>query len=98
MERPHLHVEQLRANPLYQQMIEARRQAAEEHERSRRRIFALSIFGFFFWTAVSVALASWGMATIRWVEYSLTIIETGVILGLAGILGTLLFAYNRLAG
>jgi hypothetical protein len=96
MDRKRLHVDRLRNNPLHRQMVENRRQALEEHERSRRRIFALAIVSFFFWTAVSVALASWGMGTVRWVEHSLLIIEVGVLLGLAGILVTLLIAHHRL--
>jgi hypothetical protein len=97
VDRVRLHSERLQANPLYQQMLESRRRDAEEHERVRRRIFVLSIVGFFFWTAVAVALASWGMGTVRYAHHSLTIIEVGVGLGLTGIFCTLLFAYQRLA-
>jgi len=98
MHREPLHVERLRANPLYRQMLESRRRAAEEHERARRLTLVLSIASFFFWTAVAVGLASWGMATVRWAAYSLTILETAVIVGLAGIIVTLLFAHQRLGG
>lgn len=96
MERMPLQIERLRSDPLYQQMLENRRRAVEEHERVRRYIFVLSIVSFVFWTAVAVALASWGMATVRWAEHSLMMIEMGVLLGLAGILSTLLYAYHRL--
>jgi hypothetical protein len=97
MDRVRLHVERLRKNPLYQQMLEGRRQALEEHERARQRTFVLCILSFFFWTAVAVVLASWGMGTVRWAHHSLIIIETGVLLGLSGILCTLIYAYWRLS-
>jgi DNA-binding HxlR family transcriptional regulator len=96
MSRGPLHIERLRRNPLHQQMLENSRQAAEEHQRVRRRVYVCSILAFYCWTAVAVGLASWGMGTVRWAHHSRAIIEAGVLLGGAGILCTLLFAYSRL--
>ena len=96
MARPRLHVEELRETALYQEMLENRRRAAEAHERARRVIFIACNLSFFFWTAVTIAITSWGMGTVTWAYHSAAIIEAGLLIGGAGILGTLLFAYHRL--
>lgn len=96
MARLPLHIYKLREHPAYRQMLENQRWAAEEEERSRRRVFVLCIVSFGVWTAAAVLIASWGMHTVRYSHHSQTIIEAGVLLGLAGILCTLLFAQHRL--
>jgi uncharacterized membrane protein YbhN (UPF0104 family) len=96
MARLPLHIYKLRERPDFQQMLESRRRAADEEERSKRRVFALCLLSFAVWTAAAVLIAVWGMQTIRFAPYSQTILEVGVLLGLAGILCMVLFSYDRL--
>jgi uncharacterized membrane protein YdcZ (DUF606 family) len=94
--KPTLHIEKLRTSALYQEMLAGHRRATEEEERARRWTYIGCICSFFFWTAVVVAVTSWGMHTVTYAVYSQTIIEAGVLLGLAGILCTALYAHDRL--
>jgi hypothetical protein len=95
MRRVPLHQHRLEQNPLFQQMLERHRRAAVEEERARRRIFAACIVSYLFWLAVTVLLAGWGMATTH-VEYGQLALEAAILLGGAGMLGTLLVAYQKL--
>ena len=92
--RVRLHQERLLRNPLHQQMLENRRRAAEEEERARVRSRIVTILSFLFWAVLGCLIAGWGMHTQR-VEYSRVALEAGLIIGNAGILGTLLWAYRR---
>jgi uncharacterized membrane protein YdcZ (DUF606 family) len=95
--KPTLHIEKLRTSALYQEMLAGHRRATEEEERARRWTYIGCICSFFFWTAVVVAVTSWGMHTVTHAMYSRTIIEAGLLLGAVGILGTAMFAHNRLS-
>lgn len=92
--RPRLHQERLRRHPLYRAMLENRRRAAVEEERARARAYLGYLLSFVFWTLLGCGLAAWGMHTTR-VEYSRVAIEAGILLGLAGIVLTLVVAYDR---
>lgn len=89
-----LHQERLLRNPLYRQMLENRRRAAVEEERARLRVRVAYVLSFLFWAALGCLTAGWGMYTRR-VEYSRVALEAGLIIGNAGILATLLHAYQR---
>lgn len=75
-------------------MLASRRRAAEEEERARRRDYLLCLLSCVFWTLLGAGLAVWGMHTPR-VEYSRVALEAGVLIGNAGIIGTLCWAYAR---
>ncbi len=75
-------------------MLENRRRALEEDERARRRELVGYMISFLFWPSLGALICMWGMHTPR-VEYSRVAMEVGILLGNAGVIVTLLVAYNR---